>query len=131
MAKILLDFPQQIKLFFMNIDLNNKLLLLKKSLKNLSKPYQEQVKEFPYYVDVFDEVVSDFDNAFRLLPILMEENLVPYNAVNEILKCNNLIELNLSMDEELTDESFEKDEKWNLVRQYAVNALRLMGNVSD
>lgn len=110
----------------MTLDVNNKLSLLKNSLVCLSKPYLEQVNSFPDYVDAFDEVISDFDNAFRLLPVLMEERVVSYEAVKEILKCNNLIELNLSIEERQTDESFENDDVWNLVREYATNALNLL-----
>lgn len=92
----------------------------------MSKSYQEQVNYFPDYVDVFDEILSDFDNAFRLLPTLMEHNAISYKAVKEILKCNNLIELNLSNEEKQTDERFESDEVWNLVREYASIALNLL-----
>ncbi|NBA86189.1 hypothetical protein GVN16_10480 [Emticicia sp. CRIBPO] len=110
----------------MTLDINNKLSLLKNSLVCLSKSYEEQVATFPDYVDVFDEVISDFDNAFRLLPSLMEARIVSYEAVIDILKCNNLIELNLSIEEMQTDESFESDDAWNLVREYATNALNLL-----
>lgn len=110
----------------MQIDINSKLLLLKHSLLCLSKPYQEQISNFPDYVDVFDEVISDFDNAFRLLPILMEEQIISYEAVKEILKCNNLIQLNLSIEERQTDESFKNDKAWNLVRESATYILSLL-----
>ncbi|WP_026703621.1 hypothetical protein [Flavobacterium soli] len=112
-------------------DIENKLLLLKKSLENLSKPYNDQIDSYPDYVDVFDEVVSDFDNAFRLLPVLMEDNVISYELTKEILKCNNLIVLNLSIEERNTDESFENDDSWNLVRESARNALNLMDSISD
>lgn len=126
MVQIRTDFQQQIKILIMILDINNKLSLLKNSLVCLSKPYQEQVDTFPEYADVFDEVISDFDNAFRLLPSLMEAKAVSYEAVIYILKCNNLIELNLSVEERQTDESFESDDAWNLVREYATNALSLL-----
>lgn len=106
--------------------MNNQLNLLEQSLKNLSKSYQEQLEIFPEYVDVFDEVISDFDNAFRLLPMLMEEKLVSYEAIKEILKCYNLIDLNLSIEERCTDENFEKSSYWQLVREYANNALEIL-----
>lgn len=106
--------------------MKDQLYLLKQSLKNLSKSYQEQLEVFPKYVDVFDEVISDFDNAFRLLPMLMEENLVSYGAIKEILKCYNLIDLNLAIEERCTDENFEKASYWQLVREYANNALETL-----
>lgn len=110
----------------MILKINNKLALLKESLICLSKPYQEQVDSFPDYVDVFDEVISDFNDAFGLLPAIMEEQAISYEAIKEILKCYNLIELNLSIEERQTDESFETDDAWNLVREYACNALNLL-----
>lgn len=100
--------------------------ILLDSLNNLSKSYQEQVEIFPSFVDVFDEVISDFDDAFQFLPTLMDEHEISYDAVKEILKCFNLIELNLTVEERKTDESFEHDEAWNLVRELASNAARLM-----
>jgi hypothetical protein len=109
-------------------DIENKLLLLKSSLEKLSKPYNEQVNSYPDFVDVFDEVISDFDDAFRLLPALMEKKIVSYSTIYELLKCNNLIELNLSVEDKKTDESFESDKSWNLVREYANNALNLLSN---
>lgn len=110
----------------MTLDINNKLSLLRNSLVRLSKPYKEQLAIFPDYADAFDEVISDFDNAFRLLPSLMEAKKVSYEAVIDILKCNNLIVLNLSIEEMQTDESFESDDAWNLVREYATRALNLL-----
>lgn len=109
------------------MDGNYKLLM--DSLENLSKTYQEQVMSFPDFVDVFDEVVTDFDDAFRLLPTLMDEKLISYEAVSEIIKCYNLIEINLSVEEQKTDESFEFSNEWNLVRGHAKNALNLMSKI--
>lgn len=106
--------------------LEYKLSLLINSLQNLAKSYKEQISSFPDYVDVFDEVISDFDNAFRLLPAIMEEQVISYEAVREILKCNNVIEFNLSIEGRITDESFEIDDSWNLVREYARTAIVLL-----
>lgn len=106
--------------------MNDNYTILVCSLENLSKAYEEQINSFPEFVDVFDEVISDFDNAFHLLPLLMDENLIPYKAVTEIIRCNNLIELNLSIEERKTDESFRDGEVWNLVREYASNAVALL-----
>ncbi len=110
----------------MTLDINNKLSLLRNSLVTLSKPYKEQIAILPDYADAFDEAISDFNNAFRLLPSLMEARVVSYEAVIDILKCNNLIELNLSIEERQTDESFENDDAWNLVREYATRVLNLL-----
>lgn len=105
---------------------NNNFLVLKNSLENLSKPYKEQLNSYPNFVDVFDEVISDFGDAFLLLPVLMDENSISYEAVKEILKCNNLIDLNLSIEERRTDQSFESDQSWDLVRKLSKDALDLL-----
>lgn len=107
----------------METDMDNRLSLLKKSLVFLSKSYEEQLGIYPDYVDVFDEVISDFDDAFRLLPLIMEEKCISYEAVREILACYNLVNLNLSVEERQTIESFKADPAWNLVRGRAANAL--------
>lgn len=107
---------------------NTTFKILINSLINLSKTYQEQVESFPEYVDVFDEVISDFDNAFSLIPTLMEENLIPYSAVKELIKCNNLINLNMSLEDDITDDIFANGNSWNLVREYAQNALEIIKN---
>lgn len=110
----------------MNTQENEILTRLITSLENLSLPYNQQIGKFPEFVDLFDELILDFDDAFRLLPALMDNQLVSYEAVKEILRCNNLIELNLSTEDRKTDESFENDEAWNLVREYAGNAVTIL-----
>ncbi|MBE9601905.1 hypothetical protein [Pedobacter sp. MC2016-24] len=110
----------------MKTEIANKLSLLIDSLKQLSSSYQEQIFGLPEFVDVFDEVISDFDDAFRWLPDLMDEKIISYEVVKQILKCNNLIELNLTIEEYKTDKSFELDDTWNLVREYAASALKLL-----
>ncbi|RYD53624.1 MAG: hypothetical protein EOP52_05680 [Sphingobacteriales bacterium] len=104
----------------------NHLTLLKNSLLNISKPYQEQINLFPNYVDVFDELLSDFDNAFRLLPLIMEEEKISYRCVLNILKCNNIINLTMEIEGKQTDESFENDNEWMELRRTAQKALNLI-----
>lgn len=100
--------------------------LLANSLENLAKEYQDQVATYPEFVDVFDEAISDFYEAFLLLPNLMDEHLVSYEAVKHIIICHNFIERNLAIEERKTDESFESDDCWNLVRRHASLALEHM-----
>lgn len=102
--------------------------LLLVTLKNLAKPYDEQIKSYPEFVDVFDEVISDFNDAFQSLPDLIDDKLVIYGAVAEIIRCQIMIDLNLSFDDRMTDESFKSGEPWNLVRKHARLALDLLEN---
>lgn len=104
---------------------------LVKSLVNLALPYKEQLQVFPDYLDYLDEIVSDFDDAFHLVPQLMDQNLISYEAVRDILHCHNLIELNYAQEEKMTDQSFEFDDAWMLVRKYAKDILLLIERDSD
>jgi hypothetical protein len=103
---------------------NYKLLI--DSLENLAKKYEDQVSSYPGFVDVFDEVISDFTEAFLLLPNIMEERMLSYEAVREIIICRNMIALNLASEQLQTDESFELHASWNLLRQHAAAALAMI-----
>lgn len=98
--------------------------LLVESLNNLGLPYHKQLLLFPNYVDVVDEIITDFDNAFPLVAQLMDEKKISYSSVRLILHCYNLINLNLSVDERMSNENFKSADYWQLVRDYANNALK-------
>ncbi|WP_353102326.1 hypothetical protein [Myroides odoratus] len=99
-----------------------KLSVLKVGLLNLSKNYKEQIKLYPEFVDVFDEVLSDFEDGFILLPSLIYEGIVKEKTASIIKICDNLININLKNDDLLSDESFEFSNSWNEVRMYAKKA---------
>lgn len=103
-----------------------KLLILKRGLLNLSKSYDEQVKLYPKFVDVFDEILSDFEDGFILLPSLIREGVIKEDTASVIKVCDDLINLNLKNDDLLSDESFEFSTSWNEVRMYANKALELL-----
>jgi len=105
----------------------NQYKLLVNSLKLLGISYEEQVSFLPDYADIKDDVVSEFINAFYLVPQLMEKNKLSYKAVNKILYCYVLLELNLSIEERSTDSAFETHESWEQVRVLAREALTEMG----
>lgn len=102
-----------------------KLSVLKNGLLHLSKKYDEQIKLYPKFVDVFDEVLSDFEDGFILLPSLINAGILKDELVTIIKKCNNLISLNLGNEDLLSDESFEFSNSWNEVRLCAKKALEL------
>lgn len=103
-----------------------KISVLKNGLLNLSKSYHEQVKFYPKFVDVFDEVLSDFEDGFILLPLLIDKGIVKEKTVSIIKICDDLINYNLKNDDLLSDESFEFSNSWNEVRMYAKKVLELL-----
>jgi hypothetical protein len=86
---------------------------IKEALYNLSLEYETLSNVYPDFVDVLDEVVGDFDESFKLLPILLEQDTVPIKALIEILKCKNLIDLIFTMEDKLSDECFRTCNEWN------------------
>lgn len=106
----------------------NQYKLLVDSLKLLGLSYKEQKSFLPDFVgdNIQDDVVSEFDNAFMLLPQLMDDNKLSYLAVNKILSCFIAMEMNIS-NTDLTDESFKSGEPWERVRELARDALEEMG----
>jgi len=97
--------------------------LLVNSLKLLGLPYEDQRNILPDFVDnIQDDIVSEFDNAFMLLPQLMEQNKVSYEAVKLILSCYILMKINVS-NSELSERAFENHESWERIRNLAKQAL--------
>ncbi|WLD24231.1 hypothetical protein NU10_02190 [Flavobacterium dauae] len=101
-----------------------KLSILKLGLVNLSKEYTEQIKLFPSFVDPVDEVLSDFEDGFLLLPAIEEENILDVETINLIKKCNELIDINLENQNLLSDKSFQFAEAWQQVRLLASDILK-------
>ncbi len=118
----------QIHLDFCKLRDMNQYKLLVDSLKLLGLSYNEQKSFLPDFVgdNIQDDVVSEFDNAFRLLPQLMDDNKLSYLAVNKILSCFIAMDMNIS-NTDLTDESFKSGESWERVRELAREALEEMG----
>lgn len=120
MEQILIDFQQnRIKM--------DQYKILVDSLKLVGLSFKEQKRYLPDFVeDVQEDVISEFDSAFKLIPQLMDANKLSYKAVSKILSCYILIDMNLDR-EDLTSQSFEYDESWEKVRELAKEALREMG----
>jgi len=92
------------------------------SLKLLSLSLNEQEAYLPEFADVPDDVLSSFENAFLLLPPLIEANNFSNNSIASILRLNNKIQWclrNVDLDD------FSNIE-WNNVRQMAKEVLRTL-----
>lgn len=109
-----------------NTNIDSKLSILKEGLLNLSKKYSDQVQFYPIFVDVFDEVLCDFEDGFVLLPSLISNGVLKNETILMIEKCNDLINFNLKTEDLLSDYSFEFSNEWNEVRKYAKKALDLL-----
>jgi hypothetical protein len=61
------------------------------SVKLLSLSYDEQREYFPNFVDTPFEILDTFENAFLLLPQLVENNFFNNSSVANILRIHNLV----------------------------------------
>ena len=102
--------------------------LLVNALKLVALPYEEQKSFLPDFVgdNIQNDVVSDFDIAFEMVPKLMDKNMLSYLAVKKILRCYILIGINVATPS-MTLESFKSHKLWESVRLYAREALQEMG----
>lgn len=96
---------------------------LVRSLAYVALSYEEQQNIFPKNSDILDEVISDFNDSFLFIYHLMDINRLSYKAVAKILHCHTLIELNLSMEERITNSAFANDDSWMQIRCLAKEAL--------
>lgn len=97
-------------------------------LQNLSLEYENLSQVYPSFVDVVDEVIGDFDETFKTLPRLIEQNKISIKAVVEILKCKNLIDLIFTMEDKMSDDCFRTCQEWKILREHARNAYDLIIN---
>jgi hypothetical protein len=105
----------------MNIKFQYKSLV--ESLKLLASSYDDQKNYLPDFVDVKDEVIATFGDAFLLVPQLVEQDFLSKNAIASVVRCFNWMEL-ATRDENISDlESFKNHENWQKVRELAAKAL--------
>jgi hypothetical protein len=105
------------------MDIKNQFNLLVDSLKLLSSCYEDQKKSLPDFVNIKDEVISSFEDAFLLMPQLIEKDYVTKKSIISIIRCYNWMEL-VNRDETIADkESFINHDKWQKIRYLARKAL--------
>jgi hypothetical protein len=93
------------------------------SLKLLASSLEEQESYLPDFADVPDDVTSSFENAFLLLPTLVESKQLTNDSIASILHLNNKFQWclrNIDLDD------FSNAE-WNKVREMARDTLQVMG----
>jgi hypothetical protein len=110
----------------MNTNYHYKILV--DSLKLLALPYAEQKKMFPNFVYCPLEIVDTFSDAFLLLPMIIEANLLSNIAIA------HLVRIKIYFDERMNDSDFdytneldyELNEKWVNLRLLAKNTLDIL-----
>lgn len=93
------------------------------SLRLLAASLEQQRAYLPEFADVPDDVTSSFENAFLLLPQLIESNKFSNNSIASLLRLYNKMQWclrNIEMDD------FSNSE-WDKVRKLAKETLHLIG----
>ena len=89
------------------------------SLYLLSLPFKEQEKAVPDFVLVYDEVISSFEDAFLLTPSIIESEILSYSIIANVIRCYNLMEMNLRTESPTYLEDFKSGSSWNKIRIFA------------
>lgn len=99
------------------------------SLKLMSLSYQEQKAYFPDFVDVPFEVLDTFDNAFLLLPNLIESGSFNNEGIAFLIRLNNLIRVraNNPLFKNLDENQFSESQEWQELRNLSKETLRKLG----
>ncbi len=105
------------------MDLQSQYNSLVQSLKLLAASYKEQKAVLPDYVEIQDEVVSMFGDAFLLLPQLIENDFLSRNAIAYIISAFNWMDLAMRSEETANVEAFRTHEFWQKVRWFATQSL--------
>ncbi|QDW25174.1 hypothetical protein FFJ24_010275 [Pedobacter sp. KBS0701] len=95
------------------------------TLRLLSSSYEDQVRCFPDFADVPDEVISSFETVFLLIPSLIEEEIFSFKSIASILRIYNKMQWSLR---NLDLDDFSSTE-WNELRELSKNTLRLLDEV--
>jgi hypothetical protein len=108
------------------MDLKLQYKSLVESLRLLASSYENQLDYLPDFVDIQDEVVAAFGDAFLLLPQLIEGDLLSMKAIASIVRCFNWMDITVR-NESISDlEFFKNHESWQKVRLLAEKALEDM-----
>jgi len=97
------------------------------SLKLLSASLEEQRRYLPDFADIPDDVTSSFENAFSLMPQLVEANKFSNNSIAAVLRVYNYMQWclrNVDLDD------FDGPE-WDKLRELAGVALISLNETLD
>lgn len=107
--------------------------MMVEAIKIIASDFETQVKAFPDYVSIPDEVVSTFDEALRVFDQVIDANLVneiQSKAVYEIDKYLEKMNEKKDYDNQWTLASMQSSPDWQHLRLLGNDLLALLG-VSD
>ena len=100
------------------------------SLKLLAATYETQVSVLPDFVDLVFEVVDTYENAFFLLPTIIRNDFLSKENIASLISLYFRVFSVYSNDDLCTLVEFRNNERWNEVRQYAIDILKSL-NISN
>ena len=101
------------------MDIGNKYNILVESLKLLAASFEEQRNLLSDFADITDDVISSFENAFLLLPEIIESGKLDNISISYILRTFNWMSWSIR-NADLDDFS---SKEWDKVRNLAREAL--------
>ena len=109
------------------MDLQEQYKRLTETLKLLAASFSQQKQYLPEFADVPDDVTTSFENAFLLLPLLVESGRLSNSSTASILRVFNKMQWclrNVQLDD------FSSVE-WNNLRELSKEALKSLGEPID
>ena len=108
----------------MEIENKQHLNMLLQSLQLLATDYEQQVKAFPEYVHVPDEIALTFDDTYALIDSLKQDGLITATQNEKLRQIDTLLE-KMSQDENAwTCEALRTLPQWEDVRRLARETLK-------
>lgn len=89
--------------------------ILIKSLDLLASSVEDLERTLPAFVNVGEDVISEFENGFLLLPQLIENKMLSTDSIVSMLRLNNKVQWCLRN----IGEEYFSNEEWNKVRALA------------
>ncbi len=97
--------------------------ILIKSLDLLTSSAEDLEKTLPAFVyDIDEDVISEFENGFLLLPQLIENNMLSTGSIVSVLRLNNKVQWCLRN----IGQEYFSNEEWNEVRTLAKLSAQLI-----
>ena len=104
------------------MEIENQYKSLVESLRILALPYEEQRSCLPNYVIVQDEVIAMFDDAFLLLPQIIDAEFLDKKSIASIIRCFNWMNI-MTRNNEIDVDFLKNNDGWQKVRYLATQAL--------
>ena len=106
-------------------ELESKYRMLLLGLKPLATSYEKQLKLYPDFVALPDELALDFDDGYQLVPELKDAGLISQPAFDLLSQIDQLLEqmTNREKGDVWSMEGFKQNPVWQECRALAINAL--------